>query len=270
MMLRPSKPKRAIQLKSLREIGLMRAAGRVVAEALAEASRFAVPGGSTSQMEAAVDRVFKDHGATPLFLNYPNSTQGKRAFPSVVCASVNSQIVHGIPNPRPLVEGDLVSLDTGCRLDGWCGDSAVTLPIGELGPEARKLLDVTRETLDLAIRAMGRCRLWSEVATLMQNYVRSQGYHVIEKFVGHGIGQDLHEEPQVPNFVSKALRKNDIKLEPGLVLAVEPMVSLGTKEVRVLGDDWTVETKDRRLAAHYEHTVAITPNGPEILTRLDL
>ena len=269
MMLRPSKPKRAIQLKSLREIGLMRAAGQVVAEALAEAQVHAVPGGTTAQMEAAVARVFKAYDATPLFLNYPNSTKGKRPFPSVVCASVNSQIVHGIPNHQPLVEGDIVSLDTGCKLDGWCGDSAVTLAIGEPTPQTRKLLDVTRETLDLAIRAMGRCRLWSEVAALMQKYVRSQGYHVVEKFVGHGIGQDLHEDPQVPNFVSKALRKHDIRLEPGLVLAVEPMVCVGTKEVRVLGDDWTVETKDRQPAAHFEHTVAITPEGPAILTRLD-
>jgi methionyl aminopeptidase len=142
----------------------------------------------------------------------------------------------------------------------------VTLAIGEVDPVVRKLLDVTTETLNLSIRAMGRCRTWSEVAALMEKFVRSQGFHVVEKFVGHGIGQDMHEEPQVPNFVSKELKKHDFVLEPGLVLAVEPMVSIGTKDVRVLGDTWTVETKDRRPSAHFEHTVAITPAGPRILT----
>ena len=143
------------------------------------------------------------------------------------------------------------------------------MPIGSIRPEFQKLLDVTSETLDLSIRAMGRCRLWSEVAALMERYVKSQGMYVIEKFVGHGIGQDMHEDPQVPNFVSKALRKNDIRLEPGIVLAIEPMVALGTKEVRTLDDFWTVETKDRRCSAHFEHTVAMTPEGPRILTNFD-
>jgi methionyl aminopeptidase len=177
-------------------------------------------------------------------------------------------VVHGIPGRRVLREGDIVSLDTGCKLNGWCGDAAVTLPIGTIRPELRKLLDVTSETLDLSIRAMGRCRTWSEVAALMERYVKSQGMYVIEKFVGHGIGQDMHEEPQVPNFVSKALRKNDIVLEPGIVLAIEPMVAIGTKDVRTLDDGWTVETKDRGASAHFEHTVAMTPEGPRILTNL--
>jgi methionyl aminopeptidase len=184
----------------------------------------------------------------------------------VICASINEQVVHGIPNRRILREGDIVSIDTGCKLNGWCGDAAVTLPIGPVRPECQKLLDVTSQTLDLAIRAMGRCRYWTEVAALMEQYVKSQGMYVIEKFVGHGIGQDMHEDPQVPNFVSKALRKNNIRLEPGLVLAIEPMVALGTKDVRTLGDFWTVETKDRRLSAHFEHTVAVTAEGPRILT----
>ena len=199
----------------------------------------------------------------------PSTVKGKPPFPAVVCASVNEQVVHGIPNKRPLKEGDILSIDTGCRLNGWCGDSAVTLAIGKVSPETQKLLDVTRETLDLSIRAMGRCRYWSEVAGLMERFVKSQGMFVVEKFVGHGIGQDMHEEPQVPNFVSKALKKHDILLEPGLVLAVEPMVALGTKEVRTLDDGWTVETKDRRFSAHFEHTVAMTPAGPRVLTYLE-
>jgi methionyl aminopeptidase len=258
-----------IKLKSPREIGLMREAGRLVAKAHAEVRKIATPGVSTADMDAAVATVFREHGAVPLFKGYPSSVKGKPPFPAVICASVNEQVVHGIPNRRPLKEGDIVSIDTGCRLNGWCGDAAVTLAIGAIRPEHQKLLDVTSETLALSIRAMERCKLWSEVAALMERYVKSQGMAVIEKFVGHGIGQAMHEEPQVPNFVSKALRRNDIKLEPGLVLAIEPMVALGTKEVRTLDDGWTVETKDRAASAHFEHTVAMTPEGPRVLTYLD-
>ena len=265
-MLRSSPPPRQIKLKSPREIALMREAGKLVARALESVKQFAHPGGTTAQMNEVVAGIFRDAGATPLFLDYPNPIQGKPAFPSVICASLNEQVVHGIPNRRPLRDGDIISIDTGCRLNGWCGDSAITLAIGDVNPVAKKLLEVTQETLNLAIRALGRCRTWSEVASLMERYVHSQGFHVVEKFVGHGIGQKLHEEPQVPNFVSKELKKNDFLLEPGLVLAIEPMVSVGTKEVRVLGDTWTVETRDRLLSAHFEHTIAITSNGPRILT----
>jgi methionyl aminopeptidase len=258
-----------IKLKSPREISLMREAGRVVAQALAEVRRLAVPGATTADFDAAVAAIFESHGAIPLFKNYPNSVKGKPPFPAVICASINEQVVHGIPNRRVLKPGDVVSIDTGCKLGGWCGDAALTVPIGPIEPEIQRLLDVTSETLDLAIRAMGRCRYWSEVAGLMERYVKSQGMYVVEKFVGHGIGQNMHEDPQVPNFVSKALRKNDIRLEPGLVLAIEPMVALGTKDVRTLGDSWTVETKDRGASAHFEHTVAMTLEGPRILTNLD-
>jgi methionyl aminopeptidase len=259
----------AIKLKSPREIALMREAGRVVAKALETVRPLAVPGVTTAELDEAVAAVFREHDATPLFLGYPSPVKGKPAFPAVICASVNSHVVHGIPNRRPLQEGDIVSIDTGCRVNGWCGDSAVTLAIGEVDAEVRKLLDVTSETLNLAIRAMGRCRYWSEVASLMERYVKSQGFYVVEQFVGHGIGQSMHEEPQVPNFVSKALKRDDIRLEPGVVLAIEPMVSIGTKEVRTLEDGWTVETKSRQPSAHFEHTVAMTVDGPQILTRLE-
>lgn len=244
----------------------MRAAGRVVAEALDQVQRLAVPGATTAQFDQAVARVFQKYDAVPLFKGYPNSTQGKAPFPAVICASVNAAVVHGIPNHRPLVEGDIVSVDTGCRVDGWCGDAAITVPIGRVAPEVQHLLDVTSQTLDLAISAMTRCKTWYDVASLMERFVRSQNMFVIEKFVGHGIGQKMHEEPQVPNFVSKALKKKNIDLEPGLVLAIEPMVALGTKNVETLGDHWTVVTKDRRPSAHFEHTVAMTPDGPEVLT----
>jgi methionyl aminopeptidase len=258
-----------IKLKSPREIGLMRDAGRVVAKALDQVRRMGVPGATTADMDHAVAEIFREHDATPLFLGYPSSVKGKPPFPAVICASINEQVVHGIPNRRLLRDGDIVSIDTGCRVNGWCGDAAVTLAIGAVRPEVQKLLDVTSETLNLAIRAMGRCQTWLEVASLMERYVKSQGMYVVEKFVGHGIGQTMHEEPQVPNFVSKSLRKFDIKLEPGVVLAIEPMVSLGTKEVRTLDDGWTVETKDRRFSAHFEHTVAMTPEGPRVLTYLE-
>lgn len=259
----------SIPLKSPREIGLMREAGRVVAQALDAARALAVPGATTADLDAAVAAVFREHGAIPLFLGYPNSSKGKPPFPAVICSSVNEQVVHGIPNKRPLREGDIVSIDTGCRLNGWCGDSAVTLPIGPIEPKVQKLLDVTAETLALAIRAMGRCRYWSEVASLMEQYVKSQGFAVVENFVGHGIGQKMHEEPQVPNFVSKGLRKRDIPLEPGVVLAVEPMVSMGVKDVRVLDDGWTVVTRDNLPSAHFEHTIAMTADGPRVLTRAE-
>jgi methionyl aminopeptidase len=258
-----------IKLKSPREIALMREAGRVVAKALDQVRRMAVPGVSTAEMNEAVTAIFAEHDAIPLFLGYPSSVKGKPPFPAVICASVNEQVVHGIPNRRPLREGDVVSVDTGCKVNGWCGDAAVTLAIGTMRPEVQKLLDVTSETLNLAIRAMARCETWLEVASLMERFVKSQGLYVVEKFVGHGIGQTMHEEPQVPNFVSKSLRKFDIKLEPGVVLAIEPMVALGTKDVRTLDDGWTVETKDRRYSAHFEHTVAMTPEGPRVLTYLE-
>ena len=265
----PGAPRPAPKLKSPREIALMREAGRVVAKALDRVRELAVPGATTADMEDAVAAVFREHDAIPLFLGYPSTVKGKPPFPAAICASVNHHVVHGIPNRRPLKAGDIVSIDTGCKIGSWCGDSAVTLAIGEISPDVQKLLDVTLESLNLAIRAMARCRYWSEVASLMERYVKSQGFYVIEKFVGHGIGQDMHEEPQVPNFVSKPLLKSDIRLEPGLVLAIEPMVAMGTKEVRTLDDGWTVETKDRRPSAHFEHTVAMTPDGPRVLTYLE-
>jgi methionyl aminopeptidase len=268
-MLRKNETRQPIKLKSPREIGLMREAGRVVAKALERVRTMAAPGVSTAEFDEAVGDVFREHGAIPLFKGYPSTTKGKPPFPAVICASLNDQIVHGIPNRRPLRDGDVVSIDTGCKLNGWCGDSALTVAIGPIKPEIQKLMTVTQETLDLAIRAMGRCRYWSEVASLMERYVKSQGMYVIEKFVGHGIGQDMHEEPQVPNFVSKSLRNHDIRLEPGLVLAVEPMVALGTKEVKTLDDGWTIMTKDRGISAHFEHTVAMTPDGPRVLTYLE-
>jgi methionyl aminopeptidase len=254
-----------IVLKSNREIGLIRDAGKVVAEALEMVRQLAVPGARTIDLDRAVAEIFERCGAVSLFKGVQNG-RGKPPFPGNICASINEQVVHGIPSDRRLRAGDILSIDTGCRLNGWCADSATTLAIGEVTPEVQRLLNVTEQTLMLAIEEMGRQRKWSQVAALMEDYVHSHGYTLVEQFVGHGIGQKMHEEPQVPNFVSKQLRKNDFWLEEGLVIAIEPMVNAGRKEVRVLSDQWTVETKDRQLSAHFEHTVAITATGPQILT----
>jgi len=240
-------------LRSPREIGLIRKAGQVVAEALALARSLAVPGACTRDIDNAVAQLFEERGAVPLFKNYP----GPVPFPAVTCISVNEEVVHGIPGDRRLQEGDIVSIDTGCRLNEWCGDSAITVPVGNIRPEIQRLLTVAQETLDLAIREMGRCKLWSEVAAQMEAHVRGAGFSVVEEFVGHGIGRKMHEDPQVPNFVSKQLKKHDFALEKGLVIAVEPMVNFGTKKVEVLQDHWTVVTLDRKPSAHVEHTIAM-------------
>jgi len=253
-----------IILKSPREIALMRQAGKVVLEALEAIQAQAVPGARTIDLDRAAAAVFDRHGAVSLFKGVKNG-RGKPPFPGNICASVNEQVVHGIPGDRRLKDGDIISIDTGCRLNGWCADGATTIAIGKISADVERLLGVTEEALKLAIREMGQKQKWSQIAALMEDYVHSHGYTLVEKFVGHGIGREMHEEPQVPNFVSRALKKNDFWIEEGLVIAIEPMVNVGTKDVRVLGDHWTVETKDRKLSAHFEHTVAITASGPEIL-----
>jgi methionyl aminopeptidase len=254
-------------LKSNREIALMRKAGIVVWEAHQTVAQLIRPGVTTKQLNDAVERVFLEHGAIPLFKNYPNTDKGKPAFPGVICTSVNDEVVHGIPGKRRLCEGDVISIDTGCRLDGWCGDAAVTHPVGSVEPRVQKLLDVTRAALDLAIELMGQKSRWSQVAREMATLVADHGFATVECFVGHGIGREMHEEPQVPNFVNRQLRgSGDFRLETGLVVAVEPMVNLGTKRVKGLADHWTQVTQDGKPSAHFEHTIAITADGPRPLT----
>jgi methionyl aminopeptidase len=250
--------------KSPRELGLMRQAGLLVWEAHQIARRLVRPGATTGEIDAAIEAFFQQHNAKPLFKGVKGEVT---PFPAVTCISVNEEIVHGIPGPRVLKEGDIVSIDTGCKLNGWCGDAAVTHPVGQVTPQVQRLLDVTREVLFLAIELMAAKTRWSEVAREMELYVRRAGFSVVENFVGHGIGREMHEDPQVPNFVSKQLKKaGDFALKPGLVIAIEPMVNLGTKEVEGLSDHWTQVTKDRRPSAHFEHTVAVTAEGPQVLT----
>ncbi len=250
-------------LRSPREIALMRKAGLIVWQAHKLAAPLVRPGVTTAEIDAVVEEFFNEHNAVSLF----KGVAGKVPFPAVTCISVNDEVVHGIPGPRQLVEGDIVSIDTGCKLDGWCADAAITHPVGRVDPEVQRLLDVTRGVLRLAIAEMGRCRTWSEVAARMESYVTQAGFYVVESFVGHGVGRQMHEDPQVPNFVSHQLRRNgDFRLEPGLVIAVEPMVNMGTKKVRPLSDHWTQATQDGRPSAHFEHTIAMTAEGPFVLT----
>jgi methionyl aminopeptidase len=240
----------------------MRKAGLVVWDAH-EAMKAAIrPGMTTAELDAIVENLFAQRGAVPLF----KGVQGKIPFPAVTCISVNDAVVHGIPNDRVLVEGDIVSVDTGCKLDGWCADSAWTLAVGKISPLRQKLLDVTEGSLAMAIKLIPTKKRWGEVAAEMAKYVRAAGFSVVEDFVGHGIGRELHEEPKVPNYANAETRQTDFELRPGLVIAVEPMVNIGVQSVKVLPDHWTQVTTDGKDSAHFEHTLAVTKNGVRILT----
>ena len=253
-------------LRSKREIKKMRIAGLVVWEAHQTAARIIKSGVTTSEINQVYIDVFSRHNAEPLFLNY-GGTQHRPPFPAEICASVNDEVVHGIPSDRQLETGDTIAVDTGCRIDGWCGDAAVTHAIGSIDSETSKLLEVTQQTLDLAIDGMGRCSKWSQVAKEMEDFVHAAGFSVVEEMVGHGIGKNLHEPPQVPNYLSPSLLGDeDFDLRPGLVLAVEPMVNAGTKEILEEDDGWTIVTTDAKQSAQFEHTLAITADGVLRLT----
>ena len=244
----------------------MRAAGRVVHQTLAACRRHVCPGVTTAQLDQIALETFTALGAVGLFKNYPTYEPGK-GFPGNTCISVNDEVVHGIPGSRLLRAGDAVSIDCGIRLDGWCGDSALTMIVGEGTPDIVRLVRIAEETLELAIRLIRPGIRWSDVARKMQEYVESRGLSCVREFVGHGIGRRMHEEPKVPNFVSSEfLNRDDFYLEPGMTLAVEPMVILGGPEVVVLDDGWTVVTRDHTAAAHVEHTLAVTSDGCEVLT----
>ena len=254
----PQKP----ELKSPREIGLMRRAGLLVAEALRMCRAMAKPGVKTIEIDKAVEDLYVARGAQPLFKGYP----GKVPFPAVTCISVNEQVVHGIPGQRAIREGDLLKIDTACKLDGWCADAAVTLPIGQISPAKQRLVGVGEQVLRLAMVELSRRRWWSEVASAMQRTAEAAGYRMVTQYVGHGIGRVMHEAPQVPNFVDKEMKKHDFRLEEGLVLAVEPMVNMGRASTDVLRDQWTVVTHDGLPSVHVEHTLALTRDGVYVVT----
>ncbi|TFG49554.1 MAG: type I methionyl aminopeptidase [Candidatus Brocadiia bacterium] len=258
----------AVAIRSKNEIELIRTAGKIVARILKRLQEDVTVGMTTGQLARISDEIISQAGAIALFKGVPNPQAGKD-FPASICASINEQVVHGIPGERKLCSGDIVSIDCGAKLNGYCGDSAVTIMVGQVAPEVRKLVQVTRETLEIAVNEARPGRYWSEVARMMQEHAEQAGFSVVREYVGHGIGRKMHEDPKLPNFVNKELLKNDLLLRKGMILAIEPMVNLGTCRTRVLHDGWTVVTADGKPSAHFEHTVAITDGGAEVLTNLD-
>ncbi|MBM4309493.1 MAG: type I methionyl aminopeptidase [Deltaproteobacteria bacterium] len=249
-----------IVLKSDAELNKLYAANQIVARTLRLLSEKIEPGMTTAALDALAEQTIRAEGAEPAFKGY-------HGFPSALCISINEQVVHGIPGKRRIKNGDVVSLDVGVLLDGFYGDAALTVPVGDIAPAARKLLRVTEESLYKGIeKAVPGGRL-ADISAAVQQHVEDHGFSVVRDFVGHGIGRSLHEDPQIPNFYSPAAFNP--RLKAGMVLALEPMVNQGTHKVRVLHDGWTAVTQDGKLSAHYEHTVAVTAEGPWILSRLD-
>jgi methionyl aminopeptidase len=251
--------------KTAAELEKMRRSGLLVWKVLEELSARVVEGANTLDLEVVAEKMIRDAGARPAFKGYYVPAVGAR-YPYVLCVSVNEEIVHGMPSAkRTLAKGDIVSIDTGVELEGYFGDSAVTLPVGEVDAKTRQLLEVTRESLELAIDKVRPGNRLFDVSGAVEKYVVGNGFSVVREYVGHGIGTQLHEEPQIPNYVD---RKNENpRLKEGMVLAIEPMVNAGRAESRVLSDRWTAVTKDGSYSAHFEHCVAVTSNGPWVLTR---
>jgi methionyl aminopeptidase len=245
-----------IILKSQEEIHKIRAAGKIVAEVFEELKPLVRPGISTRELDRIAEEAILKRGAKPAFKGY-------RGFPCCLCTSVNHEIVHGIPSDRELMEGDLIGVDMGAWLDGYYGDAAISFPVGEVSEEARRLLKVTEDSLYVGIEKARVGNRLSDISYAIQTVVENAGYSVVREFVGHGIGRDLHEEPQVPNFGQPG---KGPRLREGMVLAIEPMVNTGSPATRVLADRWTAVTRDGSLSAHFEHTVAIMDPGPWILT----
>jgi len=247
-----------ITLKSDRELLYMRDAGKVVAGAHQEVAKAVREGLTTGELDKIAEDYIVSQGAKPSFKGY-------YGFPASICTSVNEQVVHGFPGLRQLKSGDIISIDIGAELNGYHGDAAVTLPVGEIDKEIERLLNVTQQSLSKGIEQAIVGNRLSDISHAIQKHVESNGFSVVRDYVGHGIGRSMHEDPQVPNF---GMPGRGPRLKHGMVLAIEPMVNLGTYEVETLSDNWTVVTKDKKPSAHFEHTVAITENGPEILTRL--
>jgi len=252
-----------IQIKSKREIDKMREAGRHVGEILVQLAALVKPGVTTAELDRAARAEIRARRLESSFLNYaPGSAP---PFPAVLCTSVNEEIVHGIPGPRRLSEGDLMKLDFGAICDGFHADAALSLAVGPVDDESRRLLAATRDALEAGIRELVPGRRLGDVGAAVQAAVESRGFSVVRDFVGHGIGRAMHEPPQLPNFGKPGRGQ---RLREGMVFAIEPMVNAGSWQVELLADGWTAVTADRRRSAHFEHTVAITDHGPEILTRV--
>ncbi len=248
-----------ISVKSSRDLKLMREACVISARALQLGGQAVQPGVTTGEIDRIIRQYIESMGAKPNFLGYGG-------FPASACISVNEVVIHGIPDNRVLKEGDIVSIDCGAMINGFNGDNAATFAVGKVSREAQALMDATRESLYEGIQMATAGNRIGDIGAAVQRYVEMRGYSVVRQFVGHGVGTDLHEDPSVPNFGTPG---RGVKLLPGMTLAIEPMVNAGTHEVSILGDGWTTVTKDGRLSAHFEHTIAITPSGPVILTDPD-
>jgi len=248
-------------IKTEVEIKKMQEAGRVNALVLDEIKSMIKPGITTKELDTAAETIIRDHGGMPTFKGYP----GPYPYPATLTISINEELVHGIPSGRELEEGDIVSVDCGTTLDGYIGDSAFTHGVGEIGKEKIRLIQVTEESLYKGIEHMRPGKHIGDVSAAIQDHVESHGYHVPRKYTGHGVGQKMHEPPQVPNF---GVPGKGMLLQEGMTIAIEPMVLVGTPKTKVLSDQWTVISADRSLTAHYEHTVAVTANSPLILTRV--
>ncbi len=248
-----------IILKSDSEIKLMRDAGRIVAVVLTELAQKVAPGVSTAQLDAWAEEIIKKHNAIPTFKGY-------NGFPATITTSINEELVHGIPSPkRVLKEGDIISIDCGATYKGWVGDAALTIPVGQISPEAQKLLEVTERALYIGIEQARVGNRSGDISAAIQAYVEKHGYGVVRNYTGHGVGRNMHEDPQVPNYGRK---NRGVPLKKGMTIALEPMVNMGSPRTRVLDDKWTVVTDDGKLSAHFEHTIAITNGDPLILTQL--
>ena len=252
-----------IPIKTRREVDAMRVAGRHVAEVLLELREQVRPGVTTAELDRIAEKAIGERGVESSFKGY--DPHGLPAYPAVLCVSVNEQIVHGIPGPRELRPGDIVSLDFGVSWGGFHGDSAVTVPVGEIDDERRRLLEVSRQSLDDAVEVMTPGHRLSDIGNKVQARVEGAGFSVVRDFAGHGIGRAMHEPPWIPNYGAPG---RGPRLLPGMVFAIEPMVTVGSPQVRVLDDEWTAVTADGSLAAHFEHTILITDHGPEVLTRV--
>lgn len=244
--------------KTPREIEIMREAGRIVALAHAEVKKHIKPGITTKQLDDIVEKVIRSNGATPSFKGYSG-------FPASICASVNDELVHGIPSKRILKEGDIISIDIGAKYNGYHGDSAWTYPVGTISKEAQLLLDVTEKSLFVGLEQAKSGSRLSDISNAIQVYVESNNFSIVREYAGHGVGQDLHEDPTIPHYGPPG---RGPRLKTGMTLAIEPMVNYGERYVKTLADNWTVVTRDKSLCAHFEHTIAITDGGYEILTKL--
>jgi methionyl aminopeptidase len=250
---------RNVVIKSKAELEAMREAGRVNALALEKVRAMIAPGITTGELDAAAEELIRKHKGIPVFKGYP----GPYPFPATLCVSINEQLVHGIPGKRKLKEGEIVSVDCGTLLDGFVGDAAFTVGVGEISAEAQRLLQVTEQSLYEGIARMRPGLRTGDVSAAIQNYVESHGYHVTREYTGHGVGRQMHEGPQVPNYGTPG---RGIPLRPGMTIALEPMVLVGTHRTRVLPDQWGVVSADNSLTAHFEHSVAVTEDDPLILT----